>query len=49
VSHGVSEVALNLSASLQKDSVAFALFLVRFAELTLESRDTRGCEFSALI
>jgi hypothetical protein len=49
VSHVLSEVALNLSALLQKDSVVFACFLVRFAKLTVECRATPESNYSALI
>jgi hypothetical protein len=47
--HVVSGVALNLSASLQKDSIALARFVIRFMELTVEICDTPGIGISALI
>ncbi|OPY97843.1 hypothetical protein A5906_36970 [Bradyrhizobium sacchari] len=47
--HVVSGVALNLSASLQKDSVAPARFLTQFAEFTVEGCDTLESAISALI
>jgi hypothetical protein len=49
VSHVLSEVALNLSATLQKDSVVFARFLVRFAELTVKRRHLLESRCLALI
>jgi len=49
VSHVLSEVALNLSASLQKDSVVLACFLVGFAELTVKCRATPESKYPALI
>jgi hypothetical protein len=49
VSHVLSEVALNLSASLQKDSVVFARFLVHFAEYTTKCPATLESERLALI
>jgi hypothetical protein len=45
----VSEVALNLSASLQKYSVVFAHFLGHFAEYTPQTRDRLEIEVTALI
>jgi hypothetical protein len=45
----VSRVALNLSALLQKDSVALARFVIRFTEFTIAMRDTLEIEISALI
>jgi len=49
VSHVLSEVAPNLSASLQKDSVVFARFLIRSAKLTFKTRDGLESRISALI
>jgi len=49
VIHVVSGVALNLSALLQKDSVALARFLGRFADFTIARRDGHENKFSALI
>ena len=47
--HIVSGVALNLSASLQKDSVALARFVIRFVEFTFGMGVTRESEINALI
>jgi len=47
--HVVSGVALNLSASLQKDSVALARFVIRFAEFTVRMGVTRQSGITALI
>jgi hypothetical protein len=49
VIHVVSGVALNLSALLQKDSVALARFLSRFADFTIAMRGGHKNEISALI
>jgi len=45
----VSGVALNLSASLQKDSVALARFVIRLAEIAAGTGVTRESGFAALI
>jgi len=47
--HVVSGVALNLSASLQKDSIALARFVIRFAEFTFGRRGTHESGIAALI
>ncbi|MBR0786728.1 hypothetical protein [Bradyrhizobium iriomotense] len=47
--HVVSGVALNLSATLQKDSITYARFVIRPAEFTVGMRDTPESAISALI
>jgi len=47
--HVTSRVALNLSALLQKDSVALACFIIRFAEFTVGMGVTRESGIAALI
>lgn len=44
-----TRVAPNLSALLQKDSMAPARFVIHFAEFTIEMRDTLEIGFIALI
>ncbi|WP_164937952.1 hypothetical protein [Bradyrhizobium guangxiense] len=45
----MSGVALNLSASLQKDSVALARFVIRFAEFTVGKGDRHERGITTLI
>jgi hypothetical protein len=47
--HVMPGVALNLSASLQKDSVAFARFVIRFPKFSVRKFGTPETEISALI